>query len=131
VPPSRRAVSHGGADNVRKKPRHPSRPRHSEAGRGALVSRAAFNAIGGCHEEFGKAVEDWEFFAKATLKGLKLDVLPKPNFWYRVRADGTVGFVVAGVAPIFSKIIATCTGFLGNFLLRRFLVFPQRGVVRI
>jgi O-antigen biosynthesis protein len=53
----------------------------------ALVSRAAFNAIGGFHEEFGKAVEDWEFFAKATLKGLKMDVLPKPNFWYRVRAD--------------------------------------------
>ena len=43
----------------------------------------------------------------------------------------TVGFVVAGVAPISSKIIATCAGFVGNFLLRRFLVFPQRGVVRI
>jgi dolichol-phosphate mannosyltransferase len=43
----------------------------------------------------------------------------------------TVGLVAAGTAPVFSKIIATCVGFLGNFLLRRFLVFPQPGVVRI
>lgn len=43
----------------------------------------------------------------------------------------TVGFVAAGLAPTFSKIIATLAGFVGNFLLRRFLVFPQPGVVRI
>ena len=43
----------------------------------------------------------------------------------------TVGFVAAGVAAIFSKLIATVVGFVGNFLLRRFFVFPQPGVVRI
>jgi dolichol-phosphate mannosyltransferase len=43
----------------------------------------------------------------------------------------TVGFVAAGLAPTFSKIIAALAGFVGNFLLRRFLVFPQPGVVRI
>jgi dolichol-phosphate mannosyltransferase len=43
----------------------------------------------------------------------------------------TIGFVAAGVAPMFSKIIAACAGFGGDFLLRRFLIFPQPGVVRI
>ena len=43
----------------------------------------------------------------------------------------TVGFVAAGVAPTVSKTIATLAGFLGNFLLRQFIVFPQPGVVRI
>ncbi|MGO9007220.1 MAG: GtrA family protein [Beijerinckiaceae bacterium] len=43
----------------------------------------------------------------------------------------TVGFVAAGAAPAFSKVIATFVGFVGNFLLRRFFVFPQPEVVRI
>ena len=43
----------------------------------------------------------------------------------------TIGFVTAGVAAIFSKVIATFVGFVGNFLLRRFFVFPQPGVVRM
>jgi dolichol-phosphate mannosyltransferase len=42
----------------------------------------------------------------------------------------TIGFVATGVAAIFSKVIATFFGFVGNFLLRRFLVFPQPGIVR-
>jgi dolichol-phosphate mannosyltransferase len=43
----------------------------------------------------------------------------------------TIGFVAAGVAAMFSKVIAALVGFVGNFLLRRFFVFPQPGVVRI
>lgn len=43
----------------------------------------------------------------------------------------TVAFVGLGVAPTVSKIIAAIAGFIGNFLLRRYLVFPQPGVVRI
>jgi len=54
----------------------------------ALVSRRAYQTVGGFHEDYGKAVEDWEFFATATLKGLKLEVLPEPAFWYRVRSEG-------------------------------------------
>jgi dolichol-phosphate mannosyltransferase len=42
----------------------------------------------------------------------------------------TIGLVGAGVAPTFSKIAAAVGGFIGNFLLRRFLVFPQPVVVR-
>src|SRR6516164_9420306 len=36
----------------------------------------------------------------------------------------TVGLIGAGAAPTFSKISAALVGFIGNFLLRRFLVFP-------
>ena len=43
----------------------------------------------------------------------------------------TVGTVALGAAPEFSKIVATFAGFFGNFLLRRFFVFPQPKVVRI
>ena len=43
----------------------------------------------------------------------------------------TVGLIGAGVAPTFSKIAAALTGFIGNFLLRRFFVFPQPRVVRV
>jgi putative flippase GtrA len=43
----------------------------------------------------------------------------------------TVGFIAAGLTPTPSKVIATLAGFVGNFLLRRLLVFPQPGVVRI
>ena len=43
----------------------------------------------------------------------------------------TVGMVAVGVSPAFSKIVATLAGFVGNFLLRRFFVFPQPKVVRI
>ncbi len=43
----------------------------------------------------------------------------------------TIGLVTLGLAPTLSKTIATFVGFAGNFLLRRFLVFPEPGVVRI
>jgi len=43
----------------------------------------------------------------------------------------TVGLVAVGASPAFSKVIATFVGFFGNFLLRRFFVFPQSEVVRI
>jgi dolichol-phosphate mannosyltransferase len=43
----------------------------------------------------------------------------------------TIGLVAVGIGAIFSKVIATVIGFLGNFVLRRFFVFPQPGVVRI
>ena len=43
----------------------------------------------------------------------------------------TVGFVNAGYAPTSSKVVAAATGFIANFILRRFLVFPQSGVVRV
>lgn len=43
----------------------------------------------------------------------------------------TIGLVASGIGPTPAKAIATFIGFVGNFLLRRFLVFPQPRVVRI
>lgn len=43
----------------------------------------------------------------------------------------TVGLVTAGALPVFSKVAATSVGFICNFLLRRFFVFPQAGIARI
>ncbi|QSR84389.1 glycosyltransferase [Methylacidimicrobium sp. B4] len=54
----------------------------------AFVRRDAFEAIGGFREEHGVAFEDWEFFAKAALAGLQLEVVPEPLFWYRRSAEG-------------------------------------------
>ncbi|MGP8123681.1 MAG: glycosyltransferase [Xanthobacteraceae bacterium] len=43
----------------------------------------------------------------------------------------TLGLVAAGVAATSAKIVSVAIGFVGNFLLRRFLVFPKRAVQRI
>ena len=41
----------------------------------------------------------------------------------------TIGLTAIDLNPTLSKTIATALGFFGNFLLRRFLVFPERRVV--
>jgi len=43
----------------------------------------------------------------------------------------TVGLVWLGLAPIASKIFASLSGFAGNFLLRRFFIFPQKPTHRV
>jgi len=40
----------------------------------------------------------------------------------------TVALVGLGVSPVAGKSLAALCGFVGNFLLRRFLVFPEKGV---
>jgi len=40
----------------------------------------------------------------------------------------TTGMVNAGIHPVFSKSLAALLGFVGNFLLRRFLVFPEKSI---
>jgi dolichol-phosphate mannosyltransferase len=42
----------------------------------------------------------------------------------------TIGLALAGLPPTLGKIVSTLVGFIGNFSLRRLLVFPQPGVVR-
>jgi dolichol-phosphate mannosyltransferase len=42
----------------------------------------------------------------------------------------TIGLALAGLPPTLGKIVSTLIGFIGNFSLRRLLVFPQPGVVR-
>jgi dolichol-phosphate mannosyltransferase len=43
----------------------------------------------------------------------------------------TVNLIAAGAVPMVSKVVATSVGFIGNFVFRRFFVFPQPGVSRI
>ena len=53
-----------------------------------FVRRSAFNRIDGFTEDYKVGKDDMEFFAKATLSGLKLEVLPLPLYYYR-RPDGS------------------------------------------
>lgn len=54
----------------------------------ALVRKTTFERVGGFTEDYGIGHEDWEFFARATLRGASLYLLPEPLFWYRVNPKG-------------------------------------------
>lgn len=54
----------------------------------AMVRRSVFAQIGFWIEQPGYAMHDWEFFARASLAGLKLRPIPKPLYWYRSKPDG-------------------------------------------
>jgi hypothetical protein len=56
----------------------------------ALVRREVFDAVGGFTEDYGVGHEDWEFFARAVLKGYRLQVVPEALFWYRMADDSMV-----------------------------------------
>ena len=49
----------------------------------ALVRRSTFEKLGGFTEDYGVGHEDYEFFARAVLKGARLEVVPEELFWYR------------------------------------------------
>ncbi|SPJ15766.1 hypothetical protein SBDP2_500009 [Syntrophobacter sp. SbD2] len=52
-------------------------------GANALVRRSTFEKLGGFTEDYGVGYEDHEFFARAVLKGARLEVVPEELFWYR------------------------------------------------
>jgi GT2 family glycosyltransferase len=54
----------------------------------AMVRREVFEKIGYQVELFGRTGEDWEFFARAILAGLKLRVVPQALYWYRSSPKG-------------------------------------------
>jgi glycosyltransferase involved in cell wall biosynthesis len=54
----------------------------------ALYSRQTFERLGGFTEDYGITHEDWEFFCRASLEGVKLVCVPEPLFWYRVDQNG-------------------------------------------
>lgn len=54
----------------------------------AMMRRSVFPRIGFLIEKPGYAMHDWEFFARASLAGLKLRTIPKPLYWYRSKPDG-------------------------------------------
>jgi glycosyltransferase involved in cell wall biosynthesis/GT2 family glycosyltransferase len=54
----------------------------------AFFKREVFTRIGGFTEDFGVGCEDWELFARAVLRGLRLEVLPEPLVAYRQSPAG-------------------------------------------
>ncbi len=56
----------------------------------SLVRRTCFESVGGFTEDRGLSYEDWEFHARAVLKGFKLTVVPEFLFWYRISPDSVV-----------------------------------------
>lgn len=54
----------------------------------SIYARTVFDTVGFQLEKFGYMVEDYEFFSRITLAGLKLRVIPESLFWYRVATQG-------------------------------------------
>jgi glycosyltransferase involved in cell wall biosynthesis/GT2 family glycosyltransferase len=54
----------------------------------ALYRRDVFDRIGGFTEDFGVGCEDWEFLARAALRGLRLEVVPEALVAYRQSPRG-------------------------------------------
>ncbi len=53
-----------------------------------LVRASVYRALGGMTEDFGLGCEDWEFFAKAAVKGYHITVVPEALVWYRASSTG-------------------------------------------
>ncbi len=51
------------------------------------VRKSVFLNLGGFTGTRGEVADDWEFLARLFLSGYKLDVVPKPIFFYRVREN--------------------------------------------
>lgn len=49
----------------------------------AMIRRTVFDRIGYLVEDYGFVAQDWEFFARAALNGLKVRIIPEPLYWYR------------------------------------------------
>ena len=54
------------------------------------IRRDAFWRVGGFTEEYGITHEDWEFYAKATLQGCRMETVPESLFWYRTAAGSMI-----------------------------------------
>jgi glycosyltransferase involved in cell wall biosynthesis/GT2 family glycosyltransferase len=61
----------------------PGVTRNSFGDANAFVRRSVFDRVGGFTEDVGVGCEDWEFFARATLAGCRLMVVPEPLVRYR------------------------------------------------
>ncbi|MEP7171891.1 MAG: DUF6212 domain-containing protein [Aestuariivirga sp.] len=54
----------------------------------SIYRRTVFDKVGYQVEKFGYMVEDYEFFVRIMLSGLKMRLIPEPLFWYRVSTQG-------------------------------------------
>ena len=62
----------------------------------ALVRRDAFDALGGFTEDPGVGHEDWELWARAVLRGYRLQVVPEALYWYRLAGGGMLSESIGG-----------------------------------
>ncbi|HEV3114738.1 MAG TPA: glycosyltransferase [Candidatus Binataceae bacterium] len=53
----------------------------------ALVRRDAFETVGGFSDEAVSTLDDWEFFSKAALTGLRIETMPEVFLWHREDQD--------------------------------------------
>ena len=53
----------------------------------ALVRRDAFETVGGFSDEAVSSLDDWEFFSKAALLGLRIETMPEVFLWHREDQD--------------------------------------------
>ncbi len=72
----------------------------------ALITRSAFERVGGFSELYGVGWEDWEFFLKAYLRGIRIGIVPRPLFYYFSSPDGMLasGSPVRNNARIFDAL---------------------------
>jgi glycosyltransferase involved in cell wall biosynthesis/GT2 family glycosyltransferase len=54
----------------------------------SLVRARTYRALGGMTEDHGTGCEDWEFLAKAAVRGCRITVVPEALVWYRQSANG-------------------------------------------
>ncbi len=53
----------------------------------AIIRRSVFDQIGYQNETYGFIAQDWEFFTRAVIAGLKLRLVPEPLYWYRSNTE--------------------------------------------
>ncbi len=54
----------------------------------SLVRAKTYRALGGMTEDHGTGCEDWEFLARAAIRGFRITVVPEALVWYRQSARG-------------------------------------------
>ena len=54
----------------------------------SLVRAKTYRALGGMTGDHGTGCEDWEFLAKAVVRGFSITVVPEALVWYRQSARG-------------------------------------------
>jgi GT2 family glycosyltransferase len=54
----------------------------------AIMRREVFDKVGYLAEDYGFVASDWEFFAHAAIKGMKIRIIPEATYWYRSSAQG-------------------------------------------